>query len=253
MHKGKKHKEISVMEGYNDFARSEGAEAKKYVDSIRKNNPFAKGIDDMMDEESRRRERGYYVEGTVIKSPKTTNKKEQGMSRESSPFSRIPTQAEEKQMNDMLFAAGDTNSESGKAMVAKIKAMEDRIASEERTGQIINPVPEEFDKNSSELKYMPIEDDMKRGMSRESSHSIHVGTALSKGGKAIGRGIKKLSNTTLGEVAEGAVKVGKSAIEAQSGASAIKAGFKIIGGFKLPHMNKTGKSPHMHETIHKKL
>lgn len=97
------------------------------------------------------------------------DKRHHGMSRESSPFSRIPTQAEEKQMNDMLFAAGDTNSESGKAMVAKIKAMEDRIASQERTGQIINPVPEEFDKNSSELKYMPIEDDMKRGMSRESS------------------------------------------------------------------------------------
>jgi hypothetical protein len=168
MHKGKKHKEISVMEGYNDFARSEGAEAKKYVDSIRKNNPFAKGIDDMMDEESRRRERGYYVEGTVMKSPKTTSEKEQGMS-------------------------------------------------------------------------------------RESSHSIHVGTALSKGGKAIGRGIKEGLNTTIGEVAEKAVKIGKSAIEAQSGASAIKAGFKIIGGFKLPHMNKTGKSPHMHETIHKKL
>jgi hypothetical protein len=68
MHKGKKHK--SVIEGYNDFARSEGAEAKKYVDSIRKNDPFAKGVDDMMDEESRRRESGYYVEGTVIKSPK---------------------------------------------------------------------------------------------------------------------------------------------------------------------------------------
>lgn len=54
------------MEGYNDFARSEGAEAKKYVDSIFKNDPFAKGVDDMMDEESRRRERGYYVKGDVI-------------------------------------------------------------------------------------------------------------------------------------------------------------------------------------------
>ena len=74
MHEGKKHK--SIMEGYNDFARSEGAEAKKYVDSIRKNDPFAKGVDDMMDEESRRRENGYYVEGTVIKSPRTISKKE---------------------------------------------------------------------------------------------------------------------------------------------------------------------------------
>ena len=54
------------MDAYNDFARSEGAEAKKYVDSIRKNDPFAKGVDDMMDEESRRRERGYYVKGEVI-------------------------------------------------------------------------------------------------------------------------------------------------------------------------------------------
>jgi hypothetical protein len=71
MHKGKKHK--SVIEGYNDFARSEGAEAKKYVDSIRKNDPFAKGVDDMMDEESRRRERGYYVKGTTISKGKTTN------------------------------------------------------------------------------------------------------------------------------------------------------------------------------------
>lgn len=64
MHKGKKH--TKVMEGYNDFARSEGAEAKKYVDSVRTNDPFAEGVDDMMDEESRRRERGYYVKGDVI-------------------------------------------------------------------------------------------------------------------------------------------------------------------------------------------
>jgi len=64
MHKGIKH--TKVMEGYNDFARSEGAEAKKYMDSIIKNDPFAEGVDDMMDEESRRRERGYYVKGDVI-------------------------------------------------------------------------------------------------------------------------------------------------------------------------------------------
>ena len=64
MHKGKKHG--SIMEGYEDFARSEGQEAKKYVDSVRVNNPFGKGVDDMMDEESRRRERGYYVKGDVI-------------------------------------------------------------------------------------------------------------------------------------------------------------------------------------------
>ena len=64
MHKGVKH--TKVMEGYNDFARSEGTEAKKYVDSVRTNDPFAKGVDDMMDEESRRRERGFYVKGTTV-------------------------------------------------------------------------------------------------------------------------------------------------------------------------------------------
>jgi|TARA_R110000744_G_scaffold93747_2_gene181039 hypothetical protein len=68
MHKGVKH--TKVMEGYNDFARSEGAEAKKYVDSVRTNDPFAEGVDDMMDEESRRRERGFYVKGTTISKEK---------------------------------------------------------------------------------------------------------------------------------------------------------------------------------------
>ena len=83
MHKGKKHKDMSVMDAYNDFARSEGAEAKKYVDSIRKNDPFAKGVDDMMDEESRRRERGYYVKGTVISKGKKVDTPDDGMSRKS--------------------------------------------------------------------------------------------------------------------------------------------------------------------------
>ena len=45
MHKGIKH--TKVMEGYSDFARSEGDEAKKYMDSIIKNDPFAEGVDDM--------------------------------------------------------------------------------------------------------------------------------------------------------------------------------------------------------------
>jgi hypothetical protein len=81
MHKGKKHEEMSVMDAYNDFARSEGPEAKKYVDSIRKNNPLAKGVDDMMDEESRRRESGYYVKGTVMSKDKTVDTKDDGMSR----------------------------------------------------------------------------------------------------------------------------------------------------------------------------
>tara|TARA_R110002020_G_scaffold337481_2_gene552955 strand:- start:159 stop:758 length:600 start_codon:yes stop_codon:yes gene_type:complete len=83
MHKGKKHEEMSVMDAYNDFARSEGAEAKKYVDSIRKNNPFAKGVDEMMDEESRRRERGYYVKGTMISKGKKVDTPDDGMSRKS--------------------------------------------------------------------------------------------------------------------------------------------------------------------------
>ena len=36
MHKGKIH---SIKEGYEDFARSEGAEAKIYIDSVRTNYP----------------------------------------------------------------------------------------------------------------------------------------------------------------------------------------------------------------------
>lgn len=68
MHKGIKH--TKVMEGYSNFARSEGAEAKKYVDSVKTNDPFAKGIDDMMDEEFKRKERGYYVKGTTISKGK---------------------------------------------------------------------------------------------------------------------------------------------------------------------------------------
>ena len=49
----------------------------------------------------------------------------------------------------------------------------------------------------------------------------NVGDALSKGKKAIGRGIKKLSNTTLGDVAEGSVKAAKNNLLA--GMPAIKA------------------------------
>jgi hypothetical protein len=97
MHKGKKHN--SVMEGYNDFARSEGVEAAKYVDSVRTNNPFGEGVDDMMDEESRRRERGYYVEGTVIKSPRTISKKEGKL--EKSPLNHCGS--------DMMHSGGWNN------------------------------------------------------------------------------------------------------------------------------------------------
>ena len=82
MHKGKKH---SIKEGYEDFARSEGAEAKKYIDSVRTNNPFGEGLDDIMDEESRRRERGYYVEGDVIsqKGKKIVSTPDLGVGRKS--------------------------------------------------------------------------------------------------------------------------------------------------------------------------
>jgi len=88
MHKGIKH--TKVMEGYNDFARSEGAEAKKYVDSVRTNDPFAKGVDDMMDEESRRRERGFYVKGTTISKEKgIVDTKDDGPSRVKSPLNKL--------------------------------------------------------------------------------------------------------------------------------------------------------------------
>jgi len=80
MHKGKKH---SIKEGYEDFARSEGAEAKKYIDSVRTNNPFGEGLDDIMDEESRRRETGYYVKGTTISKGKKTDTPDFGTSRKS--------------------------------------------------------------------------------------------------------------------------------------------------------------------------
>ena len=80
MHRGKKH---SIKEGYEDFARSEGAEAKKYIDSVRTNNPFGEGLDDIMDEESRRRETGYYVEGTTISKGKKTDTPDLGASRKS--------------------------------------------------------------------------------------------------------------------------------------------------------------------------
>ena len=80
MHKGKKH---SIKEGYEDFARSEGAEAKKYIDSVRTNNPFGEGLDDIMDEESRRRETGYYVKGTTISKGEKTDTPDLGASRKS--------------------------------------------------------------------------------------------------------------------------------------------------------------------------
>jgi hypothetical protein len=80
MHKGKIH---SIKEGYEDFARSEGAEAKIYIDSVRTNNPFGEGLDDIMDEESRRRETGYYVKGTTISKGEKTDTPDLGASRKS--------------------------------------------------------------------------------------------------------------------------------------------------------------------------
>jgi|TARA_R110000744_G_scaffold143309_1_gene255151 hypothetical protein len=70
MHKGKKH---SIKEGYENFARSEQAEAEKYVDSVKTNNPFGEGLDSVVDEEARRRETGYYVKGTTISKGKKTD------------------------------------------------------------------------------------------------------------------------------------------------------------------------------------
>ena len=75
MHKGKKH---SIKEGYENFARSEQAEAEKYVDSVKTNNPFGEGLDSVVDEEARRRETGYYVKGTYKakgKKPSPSGKK----------------------------------------------------------------------------------------------------------------------------------------------------------------------------------
>ena len=80
MHKGKKH---SIKEGYEDFARSEGAEAKKYVDSVKTNNPYGEGLTTVKDEESRRRETGYYVKGTTISKGKKTDIPDLGASRKS--------------------------------------------------------------------------------------------------------------------------------------------------------------------------
>ena len=64
---------------------------------------------------------------------KYDEKKHGSPAKMASPLNRRPTQAEEQTMNDMLANAGDTKSEAGKAIVAKIKAMEARIASEPNT------------------------------------------------------------------------------------------------------------------------
>jgi hypothetical protein len=102
MHKGIKH--TKVMEGYNDFARSEGAEAKKYMDSVIKNDPFAEGVDDMMDEESRRRERGYYTKGTTIS--------EKGKKIKETPLDKLKCKSPYKMTSPLDFKGANSSNSS---------------------------------------------------------------------------------------------------------------------------------------------
>jgi hypothetical protein len=106
MHKGIKH--TKVMEGYNDFARSEGAEAKKYMDSVIKNDPFAEGVDDMMDEESRRRERGYYVKGDLISKNKTVTIPDDGKS----PLDKLKCKSPYKMTSPLDFKGANSSNSS---------------------------------------------------------------------------------------------------------------------------------------------
>ena len=106
MHKGIKH--TKVMEGYNDFARSEGAEAKKYMDSVIKNDPFAEGLDDMMDEESRRRERGYYVKGDLISKNKTVTIPDDGKS----PLDKLKCKSPYKMTSPLDFKGANSSNSS---------------------------------------------------------------------------------------------------------------------------------------------
>lgn len=106
MHKGIKH--TKVMEGYNDFARSEGAEAKKYMDSVIKNDPFAEGVDDMMDEESRRRERGYYVKGDLISKNKTVTIPDDG----ESPLDKLKCKSPYKMTSPLNFKGANSSNSS---------------------------------------------------------------------------------------------------------------------------------------------
>jgi len=106
MHKGVKH--TKVMEGYNNFARSEGAEAKKYMDSVIKNDPFAEGVDDMMDEESRRRERGYYVKGDLISKNKTATIPDDGKS----PLDKLKCKSPYKMTSPLNFKGANSSNSS---------------------------------------------------------------------------------------------------------------------------------------------
>jgi len=96
-----------------------------------------------------------------------------------SPFNRRPTQAEEKTMNEMLFNAGDTNSEAGKAMVAKIKTMEDRIASEERKPDS-SPANKEGGKSAHTKSTSQKADFAWEGHKQLAHHKVKLGQITSK-------------------------------------------------------------------------
>tara|TARA_R100000951_G_scaffold12552_1_gene10083 strand:- start:16 stop:534 length:519 start_codon:yes stop_codon:yes gene_type:complete len=61
----------SAKEQYESFSRFEKPEVKKFIDSLKTNDPFNKHIDYIYDSESRRAENKYYSEGEVIKSKKS--------------------------------------------------------------------------------------------------------------------------------------------------------------------------------------
>jgi len=64
----------SAKKQYENFSRFEKPEVKKFIDSLKTNDPFNKHIDYIYDSESRRAENNYYSPGEVIKSKKLTTK-----------------------------------------------------------------------------------------------------------------------------------------------------------------------------------
>jgi len=68
-------KKENAKQQYENFSRFEKPEVKKFIDSLKTNDPFNKHIDYIYDSESRRAENNYYSPGEVIKSkkPKTDN------------------------------------------------------------------------------------------------------------------------------------------------------------------------------------
>jgi hypothetical protein len=65
----------NAKQQYENFSRFEKPEVKKFIDSLKTNDPFNKHIDYIYDSESRRAENNYYSPGEVIESkkPKTNN------------------------------------------------------------------------------------------------------------------------------------------------------------------------------------